>query len=140
PRTGSSHSPSYVASTNRTLSAQEARSDPPGAPEVEEHRPSVVEQREHARGTLGGAQVQVGHAATEQWVSVSQVVVDIETGDHPGEPLARLVHAQQLGHGVAEGLVAVIGGAQRNLSHRVVQDAGTDRMPFGVVGVQETVG
>ena len=54
--------------------------------------------------------------------------------------LARLVHAQQFGHGVAEGLVTVVGAAERDLRHGVVQHPGTDRMPFGVVGVQEALG
>ena len=50
------------------------------------------------------------------------------------------VHAQQFGHGVAEGLVTVVGGAERDLRHGVAQHPGTDRMPFGVVGVQEALG
>ena len=53
---------------------------------------------------------------------------------------ARLVHAQQFGHDVAEGLVTVVGAAERDLRHGVVQHPGTDRMPFGVVGVQEALG
>jgi hypothetical protein len=65
--------------------------------------------------------------------------VDVETGEHPGEPPARLVHAQQFGHGVAKGLVAVVRGAERDLRHGVVQHPGRDGMPFGVVGVQEAL-
>jgi 2-polyprenyl-6-methoxyphenol hydroxylase-like FAD-dependent oxidoreductase len=30
--------------------------------------------------------------------------MDVQTGQHRGEPLAWLVHAQQLGHGLAQGL------------------------------------
>ena len=74
-----------------------------GLTEVEEHGPSVVQQGEHARGTVRGVQVEVGHAPPEQRVSLSEVVVDVETGDHRGDALAWLVHAQQLEHGVAEG-------------------------------------
>ena len=51
----------------------------------------------------------------------------------------RLVHAQQLGHDVTEGLVTVVGAVRRDLRHGVVQHPGTDRMPFGVVGVQEAL-
>ena len=57
-----------------------------------------------------------------------------------GDAPARLVHAQQLGHDVAQRLVAVVGGAERDLRHGVVQHPGTDRMPFGVVGVQQALG
>src|SRR5262245_57480188 len=46
--------------------------------------------------------VEVGHAAPEQWVPVPEVVVDVQAGDHRGDPGARLVHAQQLGHGVEQ--------------------------------------
>lgn len=52
----------------------------------------------------------------------------------------RLVHAKQLCHGVAQGLVAVVGAAERDLRHGVVQHPRTDRMPLGVVGVQEALG
>ena len=111
-----------------------------GFTEVEEHGPGVVQQGEDARGTVGGVQVEVGHAPPEQRVSLSEVVVDVETGEHRGDAPARLVHAQQFGHGVAEGLVTVVGAAERDLRHGVAQHPGTDRMPFGVVGVEEALG
>ena len=38
------------------------------------------------------------------------------------------------------GLVTVVGAAERDLRHGVVQHPGTDRMPFGVVGVEEALG
>ena len=47
---------------------------------------------------------------------------------------------QQLGHGVAEGLVALVGAAERDLRHGVVQHPGPDRVPFGVVGVEQALG
>ncbi len=40
---------------------------------------------------------------------VAEVVVDVETGEHPGGAPARLVHAQQFGHGVAQRLVPIVG-------------------------------
>ena len=52
----------------------------------------------------------------------------------------RLVQAHQLGHDVAEGLVTVVGQGERDLRHGVVQHPGRDRMPFGVVGVQQALG
>jgi len=94
----------------------------------------------NAGGTVRGVQVNVGHAPPEQRVSLSEVVVDADTGDHRGDAPARLVHAQQFGHGVAERVLTVVGAAERNLRHGVVQHPGTDRMPFGVVGLQEALG
>src|SRR6202011_5126494 len=52
-----------------------------GFTEVEEHGPGVVQQGEYARGTVGGMQVEVGHAPPEQRVSLSEVVVDVEPGE-----------------------------------------------------------
>src|SRR5947209_12174077 len=43
-----------------------------GFTEVEEHGPGVVQQGEHARGTVRGMQVEIGHAPPEQRVSVSE--------------------------------------------------------------------
>ena len=54
-----------------------------------------------------------------------------------GESLARLVHAEELGHGVAQGLGAFVRAAKRDLRHRVAQHAGGDRVALGVVGIQE---
>jgi hypothetical protein len=71
---------------------------------------------------------------------LSEVVVNVKTGEHRGDAPARLVHAEQFGHGVAEGLVTVLGAAERDRRHGVVQHPGTDPMPLGVVGVQEALG
>src|SRR4029450_11605799 len=78
-----------------------------GFTEVEEHGPSVVQEGEDARGTVRGDQVEVGHAPPEQRVSLAEVVVDVESAELRGDVPARLVHAQQFGHGVAEGLVTL---------------------------------
>jgi len=73
-------------------------------------------------------------------MSLAEVVVDVETGEHRADVPARLVHGQHLGHGVAKGAVTVVRHAQRDLRHRVVQHPGADRMPFSVVGVEEALG
>lgn len=65
--------------------------------------------------------------------------MDVESGDHPGDALAWLVHAQQFEHGVPERLAALVEAHQRHLRHRVLQHPGTDRMSFGVVGVQQAL-
>ena len=66
--------------------------------------------------------------------------MDVETGEHRGDAPARLVHGEQLGHDVAERVVAVVGRGERDLRHGVVQHPGGDRVPFGVVGVEEASG
>jgi hypothetical protein len=70
-------------------------------------------------------------------MAVAEVVVDVESGDHAGDALARLVHGQQLGDDVAQGVDARVGAGQRRLRHGVVQHALGDRMPLGVVGVEQ---
>ena len=63
-----------------------------GLTEVEQHRLGVVQQLEDPERAVGGHEVQIGHAASEQRVSLAEVVVDVQPGDDPGEPFARLVH------------------------------------------------
>src|SRR5215813_9037491 len=65
--------------------------------EVEQDRPGIVQQREHAQRTTCGNEVEIGHATPEQRMSLAEVVANIQTGDHRGEPLARLVHSEELG-------------------------------------------
>ncbi len=108
-----------------------------GLTEVEEHRPGSVQQGEDPQRAVGGDQVEIGHAASEQRVALAQVVVDVQTGHLRGEARARLVHAQQLGHGVAHRLDAIVGAHERDLRHRVAQHAGGDRVALGMVGVQQ---
>jgi len=107
--------------------------------EVEQHRTGIVQQAEHPHRSAGGDQVEIGHAAAEQRVSLTEVVVDVEAGDHPGEPLARLVQDQQLRHQVAQGVETRIGAREHCLRHRVLQHASSDRVPLGLVGVQQAV-
>ncbi len=63
--------------------------------------------------------------------------MNVQPRHHRGEPLARLGHAEELGHGVAQGVGAVICAEQRDLRHRVAQHAGSDRVALGMVGIQE---
>ena len=70
-------------------------------------------------------------------MAFTEVVVDVQARHHPGEPLARLVHLEELGHGVAQGRGAVVGAAERDRRHRGAQHAGGDRVALGVVRVQQ---
>ena len=47
--------------------------------EVDQHRPGLVQQREEPQRAIGGDQVEVGHAASEQRVSLAQVVMNVQT-------------------------------------------------------------
>lgn len=109
----------------------------PGAGEIEQHRPGVSQQGEHPRCAVGGDQVEIGHAPAQQRMPRAQVVANVQAGYHRGEPFPRFVHAQQLGDEVAQRPGALVGTQQRHLRYRVAQHALADRMPFGVVGVQQ---
>ena len=111
-----------------------------GFAEVEEHGPGIVQQVEDSRRTVRCLHVEVGHAPPEQRVSLPQVVVDVETGEHRSDTPTRLVHAQQFGHDLPERLVTVVGATECDRRHGVVQHPGADRMAFGVVGVEEALG
>ena len=105
--------------------------------EVEQHRPGIVQQLEDPQWAVGGDQVEIGHAASEQRVSLAEVVMDVQAEHHRGEAVASLVRAEQLGNGLAQGLRAFVLAAERDVRHRGAQHAGGDRVTLGVVGVQE---
>jgi len=50
---------------------------------------------------------------------------------HRGEPSARLVHAEEFGHCVAQSLRAFVRAAKRDRRHRIAQHAGSDRVALG---------
>ena len=104
PRTGSSLAP-IVRGVDEPDSIRPGRNvETAGCTEVEEHGPRVMQQGEDACRAVGGVQVEVGHAPPEQRVSLAEVVADVETGNHRGDVLTRLVHAQQFGHRVVQRL------------------------------------
>ncbi len=65
-------------------------------------------------------------------------VENVESGDHPGDPPAGLVHGKEFERGLAEGPAALVDAVECDLRHRVLQHPGTHRMPFIVVRVEET--
>ena len=112
-------------------------SNPQGLPRFQENRAGRVEEGEYPDGSTRGDEVEIGHAASEQRVPLAQVVVNVQAGHHRGESLARLVHAEQLGHGVSQRLDAIVGAHERDLRHRVAQHSRSDRVALGVVGIEE---
>src|SRR5580765_6651877 len=111
----------------------------PGLAKVQKDRVGVVEEGEYAHRSTGRDHVEIGHAASEQRMSLAQVVMDVQAGHHRGESFAWLVHAQQLGHGVAQCVDAIVDTHECDLRHRVAQYAGSDRVSLGVVGIEETL-
>jgi len=63
--------------------------------------------------------------------------MNAQAGEHPGDPLARLVHGKQFGHDAEQGVGARIGAAEQGSRHGGAQHVGADRMPLGVVGVEQ---
>ena len=98
-----------------------------------------MEKGEDPQRAVGGDQVEIGHAASEQRMSLAEIVMNVQTGHRRGESSARLVHAEELGHCVAECFRAVVCAAKRDRCHRVAQHAGSDRVALGMVGIQEAV-
>src|SRR5262249_3527733 len=62
--------------------------------EVEQHRLGAVQELIYAERAISGRDVQIGHASSEQGMSRSKVVVDVETRHHGGDTLTWLVHAE----------------------------------------------
>jgi hypothetical protein len=97
-----------------------------------------VQEGEDPQLAVGGDQVEIGHAASEQRVSLTEVVMNVKARHHPGKTFARLVHAEELGNAVAQGLRALGWAAKRDLRHRVAQHAGGarhGRYPGGFLGM-----
>ena len=139
PITGSSHRPVDTASTDRTRSAHGAMSTPPGAPRSSSTGRASCSRLEDPHRPFRGDQVEIGHAPSEQRVPLTEVVADVQAGHLPGDPSPRLVHAQELGHDVAQRHRLVVLAAQEHRRHRGAQNAGGDRVALGVVRVEELV-
>ena len=109
----------------------------PGSPRLSSTGRASCSRVKTRRGPLAVTRSRSGHAASEQRVPLTEVVANAQAGHLRGDPLARLVHAEQLGHGVAQGLGVVIRPAKRALRHRHPQHARTDRMTLGVIGIEQ---
>ena len=72
-------------------------------------------------------------------MSLAEIVMNAQTGHHRGEPSARLVHAEELGHCLTKCFRAFVCAAKRDCCHRVAQHAGSNRVALGVVAIQEAV-
>ncbi len=137
PSAGSSHTPAYWASTNWTRSAHGVISKAPDFTEVEQHRAGIVQQGGDPQWGISGDEVEVGHAASQQWVPLAKVVMDIQPCHHRSKPLARFLHAEQLGHGVTQCFRAVVVAAKRDRGHRMTQHTRSDRVTLGLVAIEE---
>ena len=70
-------------------------------------------------------------------MSLAEVVVNVQPGDDPGKPFARLVHARQLRHHIDHSLDALVPALERGLSHRVLEYSGSDRVALVLIRVEE---
>jgi len=107
-----------------------------GLTEIEQYRSGIVQQGEHPPWAVGGDQVEIGHAAPEQRVSRAEVVPNVQTRHRPGVSLARLVHLEQLGDGLAHRRRPVVAAAERRLRHRGLEHARTDRVALGLARME----
>ncbi len=92
---------------------------------------------EDAGRAVGGVQVEVGHAAAEEWVALAEVVVDVESRLQRSEVHPRLLHHRHLRDGVAQGFGARVDAENRVQGHRVPKGPGGDRVTLRLVGVEE---
>ena len=60
-----------------------------------------------------GVEVEIRHPTSQQRMSPTQRVLDVEATHHRREALARLIHAQQLGQRVANGVDLRAGAGER---------------------------
>src|SRR6185312_10373781 len=72
--------------------------------EVEQQGPSIVQQGEEPERAVGGDQIEIRHAPPEQRMARPEIVVDAEPRHERGEPLARLVHPEELGDDAAQSI------------------------------------
>src|SRR2546423_14250455 len=72
-------------------------------------------------------------------MSLAEVVMNVQPGDDPGEPFARLVHARQLRHDIDQSLDALVRALEPGLSHRVLERTGSDRVALVLIRIQEAL-
>ena len=113
-------SPPEMEKLIKTADRQAAFLEATRLAEVEQHWPGIVQQGEKPHRPVCGEQVEIGHAATQQRVPLAEVVMNVQTGHHAGQPSARLVHAEELANDLAQSLGAIVRTAKRDLCHRVV--------------------
>ena len=87
-----------------------------------------MQQFEDAERAVRGHEVKIRHAAPEQRMSLTEVVANVQSGNHPGEPFARLVHARQLRHDINQRLHALVPPLERCLGQSVLERPGADRV------------
>jgi hypothetical protein len=56
--------------------------------EIEEERPGVVQESKDPQRAVGGDQIEIGHAASKQRVSLVEVVMNVQARHHRGISLA----------------------------------------------------
>jgi len=106
--------------------------------EFEQHRPGIMQQVKTRQRAVGGDQVEIGHAAPEQRVAVASRN-ERPTGHLPATRLRGSSIPRSSETVSPKALVRSVRTTKRGLHHRVAQYAGSDRVPLGVISIEETV-
>src|SRR5437868_6026741 len=98
-----------------------------------------MKKTEDAQRSTCGDDVEIGHATSQQRMPLPEVVANVQAGHHPGDMFARLLHLEQLAYDVAHSECASVLAVQRDLRHRRLEHARTNRMTLGVICVEQIV-
>ena len=133
-------SPAYSASTCWTRSAHGVMSRLPGSPEVEQHRPGIVEQLEDplravgvTRSRSGIRRPSNGCPSPRSYSTSSPEMRPAISRRGSSKPSISPMMSRSAS-------IRGVGRCRTRLGHRVLQRAGPGRVSLGVVGVQEAVG
>ncbi len=85
-------------------------------------------------------QIEIRHAPSKQRMSFAEIVSNVQTGHHRREFFSRFFHPKQLGHALTQRLGTIVNAHQRDLRHRRAKHARADRMPLGMIRIQQSVG
>ena len=72
-------------------------------------------------------------------MAFAEVVVNVEAGHHGGVSLARLAHREQHSHVLVQGARPLVAPHERGLRHGELEHARRDRVPLGLVRVEQTL-
>ena len=98
-----------------------------------------MQQGEYAERPIGGDEVEIWHAPSEQRMSRPKVVMNTQTRHLRSHSFAGLVHAEKFRDEIAQRLRAIVRAAKRRLRHRVLQHACSNRVALGMIRIEETI-
>src|SRR5215468_3615063 len=72
-------------------------------------------------------------------MALADVVMNTKARYLRSEPSARLFHSEKVADGFAQSPGSLVRSTERDLRHRVAQDAGSNRVALGMVGIEEAL-